>query len=578
MDSSTGLFAALTRWSHRALILWLSLFTLALSLPGLSSIQVIDRDEARYAQASVQMVESGDYVNIRFQDQDRHKKPVGIYWAQSLSLAMFSEKGERKIWAHRLVSVLAGMLAVWGTYWAGLSLYDRRYAFIAAISLSVTLLFVFESHIAKTDAAICASAAWIIGAIIRLRRQGHVARQHYYSWILWCALGIAILIKGPIIPMVLGMSLIFISIGDKISVRHLSWMWRVFNPLGIILFGVIVIPWFVMIYKETGGAFFSAAFGGDLAPKLSGAQEQHGGWPGYYLLTIWVSLWPICIFLPLACAYGFRRVKSAPHSPIAFLMAWIVPFWIMLELIPTKLPHYVLPLFPALVLLITAVFASLSFERPYRVSRRIGVALFLITSLALVFIVMAAEILYGAGRIWLFIPVTLAVLTTLYAVLNLSWHDIETEQLESGFISVSLTGLILSTLTYGFIMPNLTELRLADRLKGNLEIQNIALPREGGPLIRSPHFSEPSLIYNLGGTILLGAKADDYTRHPLTKGQITLIDLTRKDGLERVGALDGVAKLNGLCLKDRGRVDGLNYSKGDEVKLSLFQIETCPEE
>ena len=75
---------------HSLMIIALILLTLLGSLPGLSTLQVTDRDEARYAQASLQMRDSGDYVNIRFHDRDRHKKPAGIYWLQTASLKMFS--------------------------------------------------------------------------------------------------------------------------------------------------------------------------------------------------------------------------------------------------------------------------------------------------------------------------------------------------------------------------------------------------------------------------------------------------------------------------------------------------------
>jgi len=87
--------AAISAPRHALIVIALIVLTLIGSLPGLSSMQAIDRDEARYAQASVQMRDSGDYVNIRFHDRERHKKPAGIYWLQTLSLKAFSTPQSR---------------------------------------------------------------------------------------------------------------------------------------------------------------------------------------------------------------------------------------------------------------------------------------------------------------------------------------------------------------------------------------------------------------------------------------------------------------------------------------------------
>ena len=91
--------------------LFIALLALLASLAGVFTLPVLDRDEARFAQASAQMVESGDIVDIRFQDQPRHKKPIGIYWLQSLTVAVTTGPEAREIWTYRLPSVLGAALA-----------------------------------------------------------------------------------------------------------------------------------------------------------------------------------------------------------------------------------------------------------------------------------------------------------------------------------------------------------------------------------------------------------------------------------------------------------------------------------
>src|SRR5947209_4296088 len=96
--------------SHARAVAFLLLCAMLLFLPGFFTIPPIDRDEARFAQATKQMVESGDFIDIRFQDDVRYKKPVGIYWLQSAAVeaasALKLPKAELRIWVYRLPSLI----------------------------------------------------------------------------------------------------------------------------------------------------------------------------------------------------------------------------------------------------------------------------------------------------------------------------------------------------------------------------------------------------------------------------------------------------------------------------------------
>src|SRR2546423_2004090 len=78
-----GALLAVATASHARALAVLILVSLISFLPGFFNIPPVDRDEARFAQATKQMIESGDYIDIRFQDEVRYKKPVGIYWLQA---------------------------------------------------------------------------------------------------------------------------------------------------------------------------------------------------------------------------------------------------------------------------------------------------------------------------------------------------------------------------------------------------------------------------------------------------------------------------------------------------------------
>ena len=190
---------------------------LLLFTSGLDTVPPLDRDEPRFAQASRQMLETGDFIDIRFQDQPRYKKPVGIYWLQAASVSLFGEARETSLWAWRLVSVVGALAAVLSTYWAGRILFDRRAAYTAAAVLGGSLLLAVEAHIAKTDAVllacIVAAEAALAHAYMAGRRDPPTPAVGPRSGpgtgpstglapalVFWIAIGAGILIKGPVGP------------------------------------------------------------------------------------------------------------------------------------------------------------------------------------------------------------------------------------------------------------------------------------------------------------------------------------------------------------------------------------------
>src|SRR5260221_13818383 len=103
-----------------ALLVGVCLF---LYLPGISAIPPLDRDEARFAQATRQMLQTGDFLRIRFQDEARNKKPAGIYWLQAVSVSTLSSPAATAIWPYRLPSLLGGMAAVLLTLAVGIAVF-----------------------------------------------------------------------------------------------------------------------------------------------------------------------------------------------------------------------------------------------------------------------------------------------------------------------------------------------------------------------------------------------------------------------------------------------------------------------
>ena len=327
--------------------LWLALaLTLLVAMPGFVSLPPVDRDEARFAQASAQMLASGDWVDIRLGDEVRYKKPVGIYWLQSVSAAVTGAEGQ--IWAYRLVSLLGALVAVGFTHATARLVLPAGPSLVVAVSLGACLLLGGEARLAKTDAALLGAImagqyvlakAWLPGG-----RGQRPALRFGWAMAFWGAQAAAVLIKGPIGPMVA----VFTVAGLCVLRRDVAVL-RALRPVpGVALLLALVLPWLIAITIRSDGAFWQASVGADMLAKIGTGQENHGAPPGTYLALVWATFWPGSLLLAAAIP-ALWRARRVPL--VQFALVWAVPVWIVFELTATKLVHYVLPAYPALALM-----------------------------------------------------------------------------------------------------------------------------------------------------------------------------------------------------------------------------------
>ena len=153
-----------------------------------------------------------------------------------------------------------------------------------------------------------------------------------------------ILVKGPLSIIIFGLTLI-----SFCFLRKDFSLVKLLNPLlGIVICSIIILPWFIAINNSTQGLFIEKAFNEDFFSKLKSGQEGHGAWPGTHLLLLSITLWPLAIFIPGSIIFF---IKNKSNIVIQFLICWIIPFWILIEIVPTKLLHYSLPILPAIAIL-----------------------------------------------------------------------------------------------------------------------------------------------------------------------------------------------------------------------------------
>ena len=535
--------------------LGLILLCIVLYIPGLTTLPPVDRDEARFAQATRQMVESGDFVRIRFQEKPRHKKPIGIHWLQAATVAVTGSPNH--IWPYRIPSVLGALVAVILTFVFGKNLFDRQTGLFGAIITASTLLLVVEAHQATTDAALLATVVAAQGSLGTL----YVRNRHGQTVGLgipltfWTAQGIGILLKGPILPLVSLLTVLTLLAVD----RSTSYLRGLRLKLGIPLAVLIVCPWAIAVSLATDGAFFGDAIRSDLLPKLISGHESHGFPPGYYLLVVALTFWPGSLFLWSALR---QAIKLRARIGERFCLAWIIPVWLTFELIPTKLPHYILPIFPPLSLL-TARLILNSTRENWNLSRwslaRVGFVLWILVSAALAASIVALP-LYLSDRLamvtlW---PAGAAVILMILP----SWHVIRGRLVEAAIGTILLEALILAP-TLHVIIPNTDGLWLSRSVARAVERYS-GSASDPTPVIAAAGYHEPSLVFLCGtGTKLVGAhEAALYLRQ-------------NQQGLALVGEkLDGefhkaISGPSG-SVKLLERIQGLNYTKGKRMTLNLY--------
>ena len=551
--------------------LLLSLLCLAVYLPGLASVPPLDRDESRFIQATRQMLESGDYVRIQFQHEMRAKKPVGAYWLQAAAVTTFSHPLSAALWPYRLPGALAAWATALMTFGFGQSLLGRRPALLGAGMVATALILVSEAHQAKTDAVLlaCATAAQLVlGRFYVAARAKEAAKAGMgktgmgcgggsdsvrgpgfgEALVFWLAQGVAILVKGPIVPVVSLLTVVTLGIADR------SWRWLVtLRPaFGTLVAAAVAAPWFVAISHATGGAFVGEAVKSDLLPKLLGAQESHGFWPGYYLLLAVVLLWPASLLAwpAMVRAWGERR-----RLAYRFLLAWALPVWAMFELVPTKLPHYVLPVFPAVALITGALAAEQSEVFRTRGARVYFVA-WTAVGLTLAAAVAVLPIHFGAGFDAGLAVAALAVAaaTLLPAVLALRGRILPAA------LALALTAAVAFPAVFAGALPKLDRLWISRGVASAVGSLGVTGP------IAAAGFHEPSLVVLMGtGTLLTdGAGAANHlAAHP---GTVAVVEASQAAPFLATLAAD---RLIPVVLD---RVEGFNYSRGRPAELTIYGL------
>jgi 4-amino-4-deoxy-L-arabinose transferase-like glycosyltransferase len=541
---------------HRRPLAALLLICVLLWLPGFFTLPPLDRDESRFAQATKQMLETGDFINIRLGEVPRYEKPVGIYWLQAVSTAVLGDGARNQIWTYRMPSLLGALAAVAGTFFLVRLFASVEAAFTAGLLLGASVLLMAEAKIAKTDAVLLACIVAAQSVIMRVylsARSPRAVAAPTTSLVMlgWAAFGFGILIKGPLIVLVCGASVIAASLVD----REWRWLSRLHPLPGLALALLIVTPWALAIGIASQGQFYQQSLGEDFALKLMGDQETHGAPPGYYALLMHLTFWPGSLALLPGIALGIGRWRE---PAVRYLLLWSATTWVMFELAPTKLPHYILPAYPALAALCALwLTGNGPWPKLQRAAATVSLTLFVLVGLALAFFIAWAPGRFGnGGTTALTAAAAAAGIATIAALIP----ALKGRKLAAlGMATASAAILYCAA---GFLsVPRLNELWLSPRLSASVERH--AMP--GDPPVVTAGYAEPSISFLLG------------TRTALETGTGAALIAGRSGGLALVdsGESDSflalVAEAGGK-VQALDEISGLNYSRGRPTRITLYRV------
>ncbi len=383
----------------------LVLLALAAYLPGLRALPPVEFDESRYAEAAREMAASrrlDRWIIPTIEGRPRLNKPPLVYWLVAGSAWLCSggdvdrfsypratrpELEARRtvtgspptreqlltggIWAYRLPAVVASILAVLLTWRLGLTMFSPPCAWLAAALLCCAWIMTIDARLVRTDQVLLACTLAAQWALWNLWRTPAPPRR--WVVILWLAIGLGVLTKGPVTPGVVGLTVVALSL----LTRDTHWVRRLHWPTGLLIAAAVVLPWLVAALAAVGPETFVRIVTQEVVGRSLTPSGGRAGPPGYHLVVLHGAFWPGALLAVPAFIYALRAAvrhtppdPPDPHRPPRrpdrtglwsrirpgrpaelFCLAWIVPAWLLLELIETKLPHYPLPLYPAVALL-----------------------------------------------------------------------------------------------------------------------------------------------------------------------------------------------------------------------------------
>ena len=302
-------------------------------------------DEAIYAQVAKEMAQGGDWLTPHWSYQVWFEKPPLLIWVTACFFRLF---GVSEFWA-RAASALSGIGVVLLTYSMGARVYSRRVGLLAAVVLLTGYHFLSFARFGTMEVMLTLFICLAVDAYTRVR-----AGQEKYWYLVWTACALALLTKGAgglIAPALIVLAVAFDrQVGEALRSKHFR--------LGALLCVLLVAPWHLVMYARYGSDFTGEYLGYHVLARTTRTLEGHPTGYLYFVGRLLDGFFPWCLLVPFALVSGLRETLKGERRAGIFLLLFGLVFSVY-TLIPTRRPWYIVPLYPALSILIAALIVKL---------------------------------------------------------------------------------------------------------------------------------------------------------------------------------------------------------------------------
>jgi 4-amino-4-deoxy-L-arabinose transferase-like glycosyltransferase len=527
---------------------WLAaLIALLAAAPGIFAVPALDRDEARLAQASAQMLETGDFAATAVDDQAPDRRPVGLHWLQALGVAATSSAEARRIWAYRIPAVAGAALSAAACAWGGAALFGEAAGLLAGAVLGASFLLSTAGVVAAPEALTCGGLTLAMAAFARLYlvSKGLLAAARPTRLLLWLGLALAALSGGPIGPVVFVLAAGALALWDRGApwLRALGWSW------GLILLAALVGP------SVVAGLINATP---DAAPGWPGALAG-GRTPGFHLLTAPLTLFPFALLAPLTAIHAWRA-RAEPGVRLA--LCWLIPGWLVMEFGRGLPLAGGLVFFSALAWLCGAALRAPPGLADAPIAIKIGAALQALAGVLYAILAVTLALRFGGGGDALAWGIVAGLLL---AGAGLAGAGLALNgRLWGALATAGVLGVCAHVALLAGLAPRLQALWLSQRAVAAIGAAGLD-PRGGvtpGP-VAVVGYGEPSLTFALGGQSELDDAQD--AAEAIGDGRPVIVEARRED------AFLASLKAAGHAAVQVGRVEGFNYSNGETTRLLIYR-------
>ena len=372
-------------------------------------------DEGRYAEIAREMTQSGDFVTPRLNDLKYFEKPPLQYWATAIAYLAFGEHN----WTARLWSVITGLFGIAVVFWIGRRLYGTAAGIAAAAATASSLWYFTVAHINTLDMGLTAWMTLTLAAFLFAQRSDATSRDRCIAMhVAWAAMALAVLSKGLIGVVLPGGVLVFYSLWQ----RDLKLWDRLHIGTGLLLFLAIVAPWFVWVQArnpEFSEFFF---FHEHLGRFSSTAHRREGAW-WYFVPILLGGFAPWTLLLGAVLPRIARTLaERKPFSAERLLAVWVVFVFVFFSASGSKLPSYIVPVFPAMALLLAPHVVAIG-TRTYLVNLAAGVVFAILCVAAMMNAARFASSDVPVALLEAMWPWLLAALAALIAGVAIAWRQ-----------------------------------------------------------------------------------------------------------------------------------------------------------